>query len=96
MEQTPHLAILPAQGMGHLIPLAEFAKRLLLTHNFSATFITPTDPGPLPAAQKSFLHSLPTGINYLLLPPVNLDDLPDDIRTETRISLTVVRSHPSL
>ncbi|XP_058209543.1 hydroquinone glucosyltransferase-like [Rhododendron vialii] len=96
MEQTPHLAILPTQGMGHLIPLAEFAKRLLLTHNFSATFIIPTDPGLLPAAQKSFLDSLPTGINYLLLPAVNLDDLPDDIRAETRISLTMVRSLPSL
>ncbi|KAF7154738.1 hypothetical protein RHSIM_Rhsim01G0170700 [Rhododendron simsii] len=96
MEQTPHLAILPTQGMGHLIPLAEFAKQLLLIHNFSATFIIPTDPGPLPAAQKSFLDSLPTGINYLLLPPVNLDDLPDDIRAETRISLVVVRSLPSL
>ncbi|KAE9460188.1 hypothetical protein C3L33_07887, partial [Rhododendron williamsianum] len=70
--------------MGHLIPLAEFAKRLVLTHNFSATFLIPTD-GPLPKAQKSFLESLtPAGISHVLLSPVNFDDLPDDVRIETR------------
>jgi len=87
---------MPTQGMGHLIPLAEFAKRLILTHNFSATFLVPTDPGRLPAAQKSYLDSLPAGINYVLLPPVNFDDLPDDVGAETRISLAVVCSLPSL
>ncbi|KAH7850332.1 hypothetical protein Vadar_031099 [Vaccinium darrowii] len=87
---------MPTQGMGHLIPLAEFAKRLVLTHNFSATFLIPTDPGRLPAAQKSFLDSLPAGINYVLLPPVNFDDLPNDVGAETRISLAVVRSLPAL
>jgi hydroquinone glucosyltransferase len=96
MDKKPHIAILPSPGMGHLIPLAEFAKRLVLTHDFSATFLIPTD-GPLPKANKSFLDSLaPTGIAYVLLPPVNFDDLPDDDRIETRISLTVTRSLPSL
>ncbi|KAG5538255.1 hypothetical protein RHGRI_018995 [Rhododendron griersonianum] len=96
MEQKPHIALLPSPGMGHLIPLAEFAKRLVLTHNFSATFLIPTD-GPLPKAQKSFLESLtPAGISHVLLSPVNFDDLPDDVRIETRISLSVTRSLPSL
>ncbi|XP_058225670.1 hydroquinone glucosyltransferase [Rhododendron vialii] len=96
MEQKPHIALLPTPGMGHLIPLAEFAKRLVLTHNFSATFLIPTD-GPLPKAQKSFLESLtPAGISHVLLSPVNFDDLPDDVRIETRISLSVTRSLPSL
>ncbi|KAL6982003.1 hydroquinone glucosyltransferase [Sarracenia purpurea var. burkii] len=96
MDQTPHVAIFPSQGMGHLIPLAEFAKRLVLTHGFSVTFVVPTD-GPLPAAQKAFLEALvPLGITHLLLPPVNFDDLPDDVRIETRISLTAARSLHSL
>lgn len=95
MDQTPRVALLPSPGMGHLIPLVEFAKRLILQHNFSVTIILPAE-GPLSKAQSTFLDALPTGIDYTLLPPVNLDDLPDDVRIETRISLTVARSLPSL
>ncbi|KAH7844360.1 hypothetical protein Vadar_027168 [Vaccinium darrowii] len=81
--------------MGHLVPLAEFAKRLVLTHNFSATFVLPTFAPVLPT-EKSFLDSLPTGINYILLPPVNFDDMPDDVKIETLAALMVSRSLPSL
>lgn len=98
MEQTPpppHVAILPTPGMGHLIPLGEFAKRIVAHHNFTVSFIVPTD-GPLPSAQKAFLESLPEAISYVLLPPVNFDDLGEDAKIETRISLSVVRSLPSL
>ncbi|KAL7233064.1 hypothetical protein ACSBR1_016831 [Camellia fascicularis] len=95
-QPPPHIAILPTPGMGHLIPLAEFAKRLVLHHHFSATFLIPTD-GPLSSTQKSFLEALiPSGISHLLLPPINLSDLPDHVHIETRISLTVTRSLPSL
>nr|Q9AR73.1 RecName: Full=Hydroquinone glucosyltransferase; AltName: Full=Arbutin synthase [Rauvolfia serpentina]CAC35167.1 arbutin synthase [Rauvolfia serpentina] len=93
MEHTPHIAMVPTPGMGHLIPLVEFAKRLVLRHNFGVTFIIPTD-GPLPKAQKSFLDALPAGVNYVLLPPVSFDDLPADVRIETRICLTITRSLP--
>ncbi|XP_027160895.1 hydroquinone glucosyltransferase-like [Coffea eugenioides] len=95
MDQTPRVALLPSPGMGHLIPLVEFAKRLILQHNFSVTIILPTD-GPLSKAQTTFLAALPAAIDYILLPPVNFDDLADDVRIETRISLTVTRSLPSL
>lgn len=95
MEKTPHIAIVPSPGMGHLIPLVEFAKRLKTNQNISATFIIPND-GPLSKSQIAFLDSLPDGLNYLILPPVNFDDLPQDIQMETRISLMVTRSLPSL
>ncbi|KAA8516152.1 hypothetical protein F0562_019331 [Nyssa sinensis] len=95
MEQTTHIAILPSPGMGHLIPLVEFAKRLVLHHHFSVTFIVPTD-GPPSEAQKSFLESLPGGISSIFLPPIDFSDLPNDVRIETRISLTVTRSLSSL
>ncbi|CAK9146363.1 unnamed protein product [Ilex paraguariensis] len=95
MEQTPHIAMVPTPGMGHLIPIVEFAKRLILQHNFSITLILPTG-GPLSQAQKTFLEALPNGMSYLLLPPVNFDDLPSDDKIETRISLTITRSLPSL
>ncbi|KAI3741351.1 hypothetical protein L1987_59023 [Smallanthus sonchifolius] len=95
MEKESHIAIVPSPGMGHLIPLVEFAKRLKNDHKISATFIIPND-GPLSISQNGFLDSLPNGLNSLLLPPVNFDDLPPDTRIETRISLMVTRSLDSL
>ncbi|KAI7752581.1 hypothetical protein M8C21_016993 [Ambrosia artemisiifolia] len=95
MEKTPHIAIVPSPGMGHLIPLVEFAKRLKNNHNISSTFIIPND-GPLSISQKAFLDSLPMGLNHIILPPVNFDDLPQDTQMETRISLMVTRSLDSL
>uniref|UniRef100_A0A5B7AIN7 Glycosyltransferase n=1 Tax=Davidia involucrata TaxID=16924 RepID=A0A5B7AIN7_DAVIN len=95
MEQTPHIAILPSPGMGHLIPLVEFAKRLVFHHHFSVTFIVPID-GPPSKAQKEFLEALPGGMSYVFLSQIDFSDLPDDVRIETRISLTVTRSLSSL
>lgn len=96
METTPpHIAIIPTPGMGHLIPLVEFAKKLHHHHRVSTTFILPTD-GPLSAAQTTFLSALPAAIDYLLLPSVTFDDLPSDAKIETRICLTIPRSLPSL
>nr|QIA50550.1 hydroquinone glycosyltransferase [Bergenia purpurascens]QIZ12945.1 hydroquinone glucosyltransferase [Bergenia purpurascens] len=91
----PHIVIIPSPGMGHLIPLSEFAKRLVHHHNFSITFIVPTD-GPPSKAQKSVLKQLPERISHVFLPPVNFDDLPETSMIETRISLMVTRSLSSL
>ncbi|MBA0610107.1 hypothetical protein Godav_010999 [Gossypium davidsonii] len=71
--QRPHIAILASPGMGHLIPLVEFAKRLVHQH----TFVIPTDGSPSKAL-KSTLDSLPTFIDSVFLPPVDLSDLPPD------------------
>ncbi|KAM0050346.1 putative hydroquinone glucosyltransferase [Helianthus debilis subsp. tardiflorus] len=95
MEKPAHIAIVPSPGMGHLIPLVEFAKKLTAQHNLSATFIIPNE-GPLSHSQCEFLDSLPNAINYTLLPPVNFDDLPQDTKIETRISLMVSRSVTAL
>ncbi|WCJ22388.1 UDP-Glycosyltransferase superfamily protein [Euphorbia peplus] len=88
---TPHIAILPSPGMGHLIPLVELAKRLVLKHNLSITFIIPTNCPPSDA-QKSVLRSLPGKITSTFLPPVDLSDIPSGGDIETIISLTVARS----
>ncbi|CAK9165799.1 unnamed protein product [Ilex paraguariensis] len=96
MEQTPHIAMIPSPGMGHLIPIVEFAKRFILQHNyFTITLVIPND-GPLSKAQNTFLEALPNGINYITLPPVNFDDLNDDIKVETKVKLIVNRSVPSV
>ncbi|KAL0547771.1 hypothetical protein IC582_012196 [Cucumis melo] len=91
----PHLAILPSPGMGHLIPLIEFAKRLLSHHRLTFTFIIASD-GPPSQPQQSLLNSLPSGIDHLFLPPLSFDDLPPDSKIETIITLTISRSLPSL
>ncbi|XP_042519036.1 hydroquinone glucosyltransferase-like [Macadamia integrifolia] len=94
-KQTPHIVILPSPGMGHLIPLVEFAKKFVHAHDFSITFTIPTD-GSSTKAQKEALDSLPNCINTVFLSPVNLDDLSKDAKVETRIYLTILRSLPSL
>ncbi|XP_023527084.1 hydroquinone glucosyltransferase-like [Cucurbita pepo subsp. pepo] len=96
--QSPsvHIVMLPSPGMGHLIPLLEFAKRLLtFNHHFTITFAIPSD-GPPTTAQISVLCSLPPQIRHVFLPPISLNDLPLDSRMETIITLTVARSVPSL
>lgn len=94
-QAQSHIAILPSPGMGHLIPLAEFARKLTLHHNFLVTFILPSDGSPM-EVQKSYLQSLPPAINSIFLPPVNFDDLPAETRVETLIALTVARSIPAI
>lgn len=90
-SQSASVAILPTPGMGHLIPLVEFAKRLVHNHNLTVTFIVPTDGSPS-KAQKSVLDALPASISYVFLPPVSLDDVAQGARIETLISLPIVRS----
>ena len=81
MEKPPHIALLPSPGMGHLIPMVEFAKRLVTKNNLSVTFIIPND-GPLAKSQLAFLDSLPNAINYLLLPPADFQDLSEDVKID--------------
>ena len=92
---TPHIAIIPSPGLGHLIPLLEFAKRLVDHHRFTVTFIFPGQSSPS-SAQIAILNSLPSSIASVFLPPVDLSDLPSTAGIETRISLTVTRSNPAL
>ncbi|KAM0008335.1 putative hydroquinone glucosyltransferase [Helianthus debilis subsp. tardiflorus] len=93
MEKTPHIAILPSPGMGHLIPMAEFAKRLVEHHHISATIIIPTTGTP-PKAQTTVLESLPENIHHMFLSPVN--DLPENVRPEIIISRIMQGSLSSL
>ncbi|KAK1412215.1 hypothetical protein QVD17_33269 [Tagetes erecta] len=95
MEKQPHIIMIPSPGMGHLIPLLQFATKLSSHHNISSTFIIPND-APLSNSHSHLLNSLPNAITYILLPPVSFHDLPPDAKIETRITLMVTRSIPSL
>ncbi|ESQ37758.1 hypothetical protein EUTSA_v10028623mg [Eutrema salsugineum] len=94
-QKAPHVAIIPSPGMGHLIPLVQFAKRLVHRHGFTVTFLV-VGEGPPSKAQRTVLESLPSSISSVFLPPADLTDLPQTTRIETRISLTVSRSNPEL
>uniref|UniRef100_A0A1J3E2S8 Glycosyltransferase n=1 Tax=Noccaea caerulescens TaxID=107243 RepID=A0A1J3E2S8_NOCCA len=94
-SKAPHIAIIPSPGMGHLIPLVEFAKRLVNCHGFTVTFVIGGE-GPPSKAQRTILESLPSSVSSVFLPPADLTDLPSSTRIETRISLTVSRSNPGL
>ncbi|KEH18691.1 putative hydroquinone glucosyltransferase [Medicago truncatula] len=93
-ELPPLVAMFPTPGMGHLIPMVEFAKRLS-KHNLPITFIIPND-GPPSKAQTTVLTSLPHGISHVFLPPVTLSDLPPNTKPEPLMIATILRSLPSL
>ncbi|KAI3982483.1 hypothetical protein MKX01_006614 [Papaver californicum] len=91
-QTKPHIVMVPTPGMGHLIPLTELAKRLVRDHNFSVSFLIPSDDGSPSIAIKSVLDELPETLTYTFLSPVNFDDQPEDVDIETIISLTIFRS----
>ena len=93
LRKIPGVAI---AGMGHLIPLVELAKWLVLHHNFFVTFIITTDDGSSMKPQKTVLKSLPDSISSVFLPPMNFDDLSKDVKIKNRIALSLTRSFPPL
>jgi hydroquinone glucosyltransferase len=86
--------MLATPGMGHLIPLAELAKRLASRHGATATLITFASTAS--ATQRALLASLPRSVASRPLPPVDLSDLPRDAAIETRMSEECARSLPAL
>ncbi|XVF13003.1 hypothetical protein REPUB_Repub08aG0169600 [Reevesia pubescens] len=95
-ETSLHVAVVPSPGMGHLIPLVEFAKLLVHQyHNFEVTFIVPNDGSPM-KHQRQLFQALPKSISSIFLPHVSVDDLPEDAMIESRIALSLVRSLPAL
>ncbi|KAI3842263.1 hypothetical protein MKW98_026053 [Papaver atlanticum] len=94
----PHVVIMPSPGMGHLIPVSEFAKHLVLDHGFSATLIIANQTNsPFKAVKQALeLNSLPNSINTIFLPPVDISDLPSGSEIEAQMSAIVTRSLPAL
>ncbi|XP_038684226.1 hydroquinone glucosyltransferase-like [Tripterygium wilfordii] len=95
-DEAPHVAVLPSIGIGHLISLIEFSKKLVHHHNFHITLIIPTIGSP-PDAMIEALHGLPSTINHIFLPPVQYEDMPKNDPTRllivkaTSLSLSPLR-----
>lgn len=88
-QKLPHVVFVTSPGMGHLLPVVELANWLIHHHGFLVTFIITTD-GSFIKPQKAVLKVLPNSISSIFLPLVNFEDLPEDVRIETRIALTVI------
>ncbi|CAL4948678.1 unnamed protein product [Urochloa decumbens] len=93
----PHVVLLACPGAGHVLPMAEFARRLAADHGFTATIITYSTLSLPTQTKASMLASLPAAsVTFAALPAVPLDDLPADARVETRMLTVVTRSMPHL
>ncbi|WVZ77168.1 hypothetical protein U9M48_025064 [Paspalum notatum var. saurae] len=98
LPERPHVVLVASPGAGHLIPMAELARRLVADHAFAATLVTFADLSTGPDAQSAaVLSSLrAANVSTATLPEVPLDDLPADARIETALFELVSRSIPHL
>ncbi|GLJ11848.1 hypothetical protein SUGI_0178460 [Cryptomeria japonica] len=78
----PHVALYPAVGLGHLIPFIELARKLVSSHGFAVTLITPAwNVSPSQTKYVSdLLSSNPNTIRQIELPQIPSDgqDTKDD------------------
>lgn len=94
METKTHIALVSIPAFSHLASILEFAKRLVLLHpDFLVTCIIPTIGSP-PSASVAFVEALPSAIDHIFLPPVNLHDVPETTPLQVQIQLAVSRSIP--
>ncbi|XP_020105796.1 hydroquinone glucosyltransferase-like isoform X2 [Ananas comosus] len=94
-SRRPHVVLLPTPGMGHVIPLADFAVRLAAAHSFSATLLTFSNFNS--PAQAAFLASLPSdSVTSVSLPSISLSDLPPDSPIEVHLCALLTRCLPLL
>ncbi|CAM0946933.1 unnamed protein product [Alopecurus aequalis] len=90
-----HVVLLSSPGIGHLVPVAELARRLHAEHGFTATVLTYASSDS--AAQRCVLGSLPPAVGSASLPAVLLDDLISaGAAIETLLSVEAQRALPAL
>ncbi|KAG2657389.1 hydroquinone glucosyltransferase-like [Panicum virgatum] len=93
----PHVVLVASPGAGHLIPMAELARRLVAHHSLAATLVTFTNLSACPDAHSAVLSSLSaTEVSTVALPAVSLDDLPSDAHIGTVLLELMGRSIPHL
>ncbi|TXG52272.1 hypothetical protein EZV62_021441 [Acer yangbiense] len=95
-----HVAVLPNLGMGHIIPLFELAKRLVVfDHDIHISFLLINTDEDNSAARDQYLYStaLPPSLDVVDMPPINVSDIVrDDMLILTRICVIVEESLKSL
>ncbi|KDP38471.1 hypothetical protein JCGZ_04396 [Jatropha curcas] len=92
------VAVLPSPGIGHITPLLDLSKRLVLHHELQVGFLVITTNESSTALQK-LLHSptIPPGLDIVQLPPVNVFAVATDtMPVLTRLCVVVEESLRSL
>ncbi|XP_020105799.1 hydroquinone glucosyltransferase-like [Ananas comosus] len=94
-QRRPHVVLLSSPGMGHVIPLADFAVRLAAAHGFSVTLLTFSNfDSP---AHAALLASLPSdSVTSVSLPSISLSDLPPDSPVDVHLCALLDRCLPVL
>ncbi|KAK7247193.1 hypothetical protein RIF29_42070 [Crotalaria pallida] len=97
MEKNTCIVMVPCPGLSHLIPLVEFAKRLVQHdhHKLHVTFLIPS-LGPPSSSMMAILNDLPPDIDFTILNQINIEDLPQNIHPAPKMRLTVKLSIPFL
>ncbi|GLJ41929.1 hypothetical protein SUGI_0868170 [Cryptomeria japonica] len=92
----PHIAIFPSVGVGHFVPLVQFAKQLCVYHGFSATVIT--NKWMRAAKQVTYAEYLASScldIRFTELPDVDFHEEDEErMKIETRISKFMEKAAP--
>ncbi|CAO1948332.1 unnamed protein product [Urochloa humidicola] len=91
-----HVVLLASPGAGHVLPMAELARRVVAHGEFTATLVTYANFISSAEGHSSTLASLPPSVSTAVLPEVPLDDLPAGSSVETRIYTIVERALPLL
>ncbi|KAM5564826.1 UDP-glycosyltransferase 72E1 [Rosa sericea] len=71
-QQKPHITVLSSPGMGHVTPLIELAKRLIVDHGFQVTVLAITTDAPPAQVQLLNNPSLPSDLHVVHLPQVDV------------------------
>ncbi|XP_074357799.1 hydroquinone glucosyltransferase-like [Apium graveolens] len=94
----PHIAFLPSPGVGHLIPLLEFAKHLVIHHKVYVSFLV-INNDESPAMQHQLIHSsnLPTDLHVIALPHTDVSScVNDNMNILTRLTYICQESFKQL
>ncbi|CAK8559991.1 unnamed protein product [Lathyrus sativus] len=96
MEAKTHIALVSIPVLSHQVSLLEFAKQLihLYKNSFHVTCIIPTISNSPSIASKPFFDTLPSSIQCIFLPPINFEDLKNEIMLESQVQISVSRSMP--
>uniref|UniRef100_A0A0E0G458 Glycosyltransferase n=1 Tax=Oryza nivara TaxID=4536 RepID=A0A0E0G458_ORYNI len=94
----PHVVLVASPCAGHVMPMAELARRLVAFHGCAATLVTFSGlAASLDAQSAAVAASLPaSSVAAVTLPEVTLDDVPAGANIATLIFELVRRSLPNL
>ncbi|KAK7287002.1 hypothetical protein RJT34_22399 [Clitoria ternatea] len=94
MEAKTHIALVSVPVYSHQRSILEFSKQLVHLHKgIHVTCINPTFSSPC-CNTLALFHSLPPTIDYMFLPPINLEDLPHDTHPAVHVQFTISQSLP--